>query len=76
MTSLFHVEAELPTYRHLVEAMQTHPQARERAQRFFQHLLGRGVMIGAPGLFVLSTALTEEDVDKVIEVSLEALRAL
>lgn len=76
MTSLFHVEEELPTYRHVVEAMQTHPEARERTQRFFQHLLGRGVMIGAPGLFVLSTALTEADIDRVIEVSLEALRAL
>jgi len=76
MTSLFHLEADIPTYRHLVEAMQAHPEARERAQRFFQSLLEHGVLIGAPGLFVLSTALTEADVDRVIEVSLQALRGL
>jgi glutamate-1-semialdehyde 2,1-aminomutase len=76
MTSLFHIEGELPTHRHMVAAMQANPQARQRAEGFFRHLLNRGVMIGAPGLFVLSTALTEDDIDKVCEVSLEALRAL
>jgi glutamate-1-semialdehyde 2,1-aminomutase len=74
MTSLFHVEGELPTYRHFVRAMQSHPEARDRAQKFFAHLLSRGVMIGAPGLFVLSTALTEADIDHIVEVSLDALR--
>jgi glutamate-1-semialdehyde 2,1-aminomutase len=76
MTSLFHVEGELPTYRHVVEAMRKHPEAHVRARSFFQHLLGRGVMIGAPGLFVLSTVLTEADIDQVIDVSLEALRRI
>jgi glutamate-1-semialdehyde 2,1-aminomutase len=76
MTSLFHVEGELPTHRHMVDAMQAHPEARTHAQAFFQHLLTRGVMIGAPGLFVLSTALTEGDIDHVIDVSLEGLRKL
>ena len=76
MTSLFHVEDELPTHRHVVAAMQAHPEARQRAERFFQYLLNHGVMIGAPGLFVLSTALSEADIDQVVEVSLEALRSL
>lgn len=76
MTSLMHIEEPPTTYRELAAAMQAHPQARERAQTFFQHLLGRGVMIGAPGLFVLSTALDEADIDKVVELSLEALRRL
>ncbi len=76
MISLFHVEDELPTHRHFVRAMQSHPEARDRGQRFFAHLLSKGVMIGAPGLFVLSTALTEADIDRITEVSLEALRRL
>jgi glutamate-1-semialdehyde aminotransferase len=59
-----------------VDAMQARPEAQARARKFFQHLLGRGVMIGAPGLFVLSTVLTEADIDHVVEVSLEALRTL
>jgi len=76
MTSLFHLEDDLPTHRHVVAAMLANPEARPRAERFFRHLLNNGVMIGAPGLFVLSTALTEADIDRVCEVSLDALRAL
>jgi glutamate-1-semialdehyde 2,1-aminomutase len=76
MTSLFHLEADLPTHRHMVAAMAAHPEARGRAETFFRYLLNHGVMIGAPGLFVLSTALTEADIDRVCEVSLEALRRL
>ncbi len=76
MTSLFHIEADLPTHRHLVEAQQAHPEARQRAEAFFRHLLNDGVMIGAPGLFVLSTALTEGDIDRVIEAALKALRRM
>ena len=76
MTSLFHIEADLPTHRHVVEAMQAHPEARQRAEAFFRDLLNHGVMIGAPGLFVLSTALTEADIDRVCDVSLAALRRI
>ncbi len=76
MTSLFHLEADLPTHRHVVEAMKAHPEARTRAEAFFRHLLNHGLLIGAPGLFVLSTALTEADIDRACEVSLAALRSL
>lgn len=76
MTSLFHVEGELPTHRHVVAAMKTHPEARARAEGFFRHLLNRGVIIGAPGLFVLSTANSEDQIDQACELSLEALRAI
>lgn len=76
MTSLFHTDEPLPTHRHVTRAMQAHPEARDRAARFFQHLLQNGVIIGAAGLFVLSTAMTEADIDRMCEVSLEALRGL
>jgi glutamate-1-semialdehyde 2,1-aminomutase len=76
MTSLFHLEGDLPTHRHVVEAMKAHPEARTRAETFFRHLLNHGMMIGASGLFVLSTALTEADIDRACEVSLQALRRL
>ncbi len=76
MTSLFNLKADLPTHRHVIEAMKAHPEARQRAEAFFRHLLNHGVMIGAPGLFVLSTALTEADIDRVNDVALEALRRI
>jgi glutamate-1-semialdehyde 2,1-aminomutase len=76
LTSLFHVEADFSSYRELVAAMDASPDARKRGQAFFQYLLTKGVMIGGAGLFVLSTALTEADIDRVIEVSLEALRKI
>ncbi len=76
MTSLFHIEGETPTYRDVVAAMQAFPQARLRAERFFRYMLDHGVMIGASGFFVLSTALTEADIDFVCETALGALRSL
>jgi glutamate-1-semialdehyde 2,1-aminomutase len=76
MTSLFHIDEPVSTYRDVQAAMRAHPDARGRAERFFHHLLANGVMIGAPGLFVLSTALTEADIDKVCEVALTGLRQL
>jgi glutamate-1-semialdehyde 2,1-aminomutase len=76
MTSLFHVEEDLPTHRHMVAAMHAHPEARTRTEGFFRHFLDHGVIIGAAGLFVLSTANTEDQIDRACELSLEALRAL
>jgi glutamate-1-semialdehyde 2,1-aminomutase len=76
MTSLFHVEAETHTYRDVAAAMRAHPEARARGERFFHWLLEHGVMIGASGFFVLSTALTEADIDQVCDVALQGLRAL
>ncbi len=76
MTSLMHIADPPATYRDLVASMQANPKARERAQSVFQQLLSRGVIIGAPGLFVLSTALTEADIDKAVDITLEALRRI
>ncbi|HEX3919734.1 MAG TPA: aspartate aminotransferase family protein [Caulobacteraceae bacterium] len=76
MTSLFHIEAETHTYRDVAAAMRANPAARGRAERFFHYLLDHGVMIGASGFFVLSTALTDADIDHVLEVSLQGLRDL
>ena len=76
LTSLFHVDAPARTYRDLQAAMAEDPGARGRTERFFRHMLAGGVIIGAPGLFVLSTALTEADIDRICDVALQGLRAL
>lgn len=76
MTSLIHHEADFRTYREQVTAADANPDAARRSSAFFRTLLDNGVMIGASGIFVLSTALTETDIDQVCEVSLKALRGL
>jgi glutamate-1-semialdehyde 2,1-aminomutase len=76
MTALAHFDDEPEDYRSLLAARAANPAAQKRAERFFRILLNEGVMIGASGLFVLSTALTEADIDQVIEASLKALRTL
>jgi glutamate-1-semialdehyde 2,1-aminomutase len=76
MTSLFHVEEPIGTYRDLQAAMRANPEARSRGERFFRYLLDHGVMIGASGFFVLSTALTEADIDRVCQTALDGLRVL
>ena len=43
---------------------------------FFKHMLNNGVYLASQGFFVLSTAMTERDIDFVLEKSLEALRAM
>jgi glutamate-1-semialdehyde 2,1-aminomutase len=74
MTSLFHTEATIGTYRDLQAAMRADPAARARGERFFRYLLDHGVMIGASGFFVLSTALSEADIDRVCQIALDGLR--
>jgi glutamate-1-semialdehyde 2,1-aminomutase len=76
MTSLFHIETPTVTYRDVQAAMRANPSARIRAEQFFNYLLDHGVIVGASGFFVLSTALTEADIDQVCEVSLAGLRSL
>jgi glutamate-1-semialdehyde 2,1-aminomutase len=63
-------------YRALYAARAARPDAAQRTQAFFRHMLNHGVLMGASGIFVLSTAHTEADVDRVIEESLVALRSL
>ncbi len=78
MTSLAHMDCDPAPQNHrdLLAAFADHPDARPRAETFFRRMMDRGVIIGAPGLFVLSTALTDADIDRVLEASLEVLRDL
>jgi glutamate-1-semialdehyde 2,1-aminomutase len=76
MTSLVHMDVEVRTYRDVVAAIAANPQAMARGARFFRFMLNHGVMIGAQGFFVLSTALTESDIDQVCEIALKGLRGL
>ncbi len=76
MTCLFHMDAEVETWRDAVASQRGHVQASARAEKFFRFMLNNGVLMGAPGFFVLSTPLTETDIDFVIEKTIEGLRQL
>jgi len=76
MISLTHIERPTGSHRDRVAAMQEYPEARPRAERFFRGMLNRGFIIGAAGLFVLSTAHTETDIDEAVEASLQTLKTL
>ncbi len=76
MTSLTHIDRPTPTHRDRVAAIYENPDAAARGERFFHEMLDRGFIIGSAGLFVLSTALTERDIDDVVDASLQALRAI
>jgi len=76
MTSLFHVDTNAQTYRDLVASRRSNAQAGVRADKFFRYMLNHGVLMGAPGLFVLSTAVTEDEIDHTIDTALAALRTM
>ena len=60
----------------MVLSRKTNRNRAPRTDLFFRHMLNNGVLMGAPGYFVLSTALTEADIDYVIEQSVDAFRAM
>lgn len=76
MASLFHMDGEAHTYRDVAALIGSNPDAGKRAETFFRHMLNNGILMGAPGFFVLSTAVTEADIDHTIEEALKALRKM
>ncbi len=76
MTSLFHVEGEAHNYRDVVSMMRSNASASQRAEAFFNHMLNNGILMGAPGFFVFSTAVTDADIDHTLDKALNALRKL
>lgn len=76
MVGLFHGPGGGTTYRELTAARAKTPAGRSKAELFFRHMLNNGVLMGAPGFFVLSTALTEADIDFVIEQAFLGLKSI
>ena len=56
--------------------MGSEPTVMQQSDAFFRHLLNRGVYMASQGFFVLSTAMTEADIDFILEQALDSLRAL
>jgi glutamate-1-semialdehyde 2,1-aminomutase len=76
LTGLFLIDRHINNYRDLVEVMVASPTLGKRSEALFRYLLNHGLLMGAQGFFVLSTATTEAEVDYIIEVVLSGLRAL
>ena len=76
MTTLFHMDADIRTYRDLIDARKRNAEADKRADKFFRFMLNHGAFIAAPGSFVLSTANSESEIDQTVETALAALRTI
>jgi glutamate-1-semialdehyde 2,1-aminomutase len=76
--ALFHTSAdrEMHTYRDTMAAVMQDPGMMERSYRFFVHMLNHGVLMTHYGFILLSTAMTEKDIDHLVETSLDGLRKL
>ena len=74
MIGLFQSPPSGDTYRDVMATRKANPARAPRAEAFFRHMLNNGVLMGAPGFFVLSTALTEADIDYVLDQALAGMR--
>lgn len=76
LTGLFLVDKPIETWRDLVATIGANPAVMKKSEMLFHHLLNNGIIIGAQGFFVLSTAITEAEVDHAIDVVHAGLKSL
>ena len=76
LTGLFLIDKPIETWRDLVGRIAANPLVMQKSEMLFHHLLNNGIIIGAQGFFVLSTAITESEVDHAIEVVHAGLKLL
>ena len=76
MVGFFHTDKEIDNYRDIVTMVGSDPGAIQRAEKFFHYMINNGVFMAPQGFFVLSTAMTESDIDVILEKALEGLRSL
>jgi glutamate-1-semialdehyde 2,1-aminomutase len=76
MVGLFHSGSMGANYRDLVRARMANTNSGVKAELFFRHMLNNGVLMGAPGFFVLSTALADADIDFVVEQAYQAFKTI
>ena len=76
LTGLFLIDRPIENWRDLVGMIAANPSVMKKSEMLFHHLLNKGIIIGAQGFFVLSTAITEAEVDYAVEAVLSGLRSL
>jgi glutamate-1-semialdehyde 2,1-aminomutase len=76
MAALLLTDAKIENYRDMVGEMMRDATLMPRTEKMFRHFLNNGVVMASQGFFVLSTAITEAEVDHTVETALSGLRAL
>lgn len=76
MVGLFHTDEPLGDWRTTLNMMMTHPTVMQQGGEFFRHMLNEGVYMAEQGFFVLSTPMTEADIDFVLDKSELILRKM
>jgi glutamate-1-semialdehyde 2,1-aminomutase len=76
LTGLFLIDRPIENWRDLVAMIAASPTVMKKSELLFHHLLNNGIIIGAQGFFVLSTAITEAEVDHAIDAVLAGLKSL
>jgi glutamate-1-semialdehyde 2,1-aminomutase len=74
MIGLFHTEQPINDYRSMMGVLMGDPAVMQRADMFFRHMLNNGVYMAHHGFMVLSTAMTEADIDFILEQAERSLR--
>ena len=78
MVGFFQTDVPLTDYRSMLNVVMSDPSFGQATNAFFRHMLNHGVYIASHGFMVLSTAMTEADIDFIldkVELSLRALSA-
>lgn len=78
IVGLFHLDesTELHNYRDMAAAVGMHPEVMQRSYKFFLHMINSGVVMSPMGFMLLSTAMTENDIDFMLEQALQGMRNL
>jgi glutamate-1-semialdehyde 2,1-aminomutase len=76
MVGFFQTEAPLTDYRSMINVVMSDPTFGQTTDAFFRNMLNHGVYISSHGFMVLSTAMTEADIDFVLDKTELSLRAL
>ena len=76
MVGLFHTDSTMGDWRTTLNMMMAEPTVMEQGEVFFRHMLNEGVYMASQGFFVLSTAMTEADIDFVLEKAELSLRKM
>ncbi|MGL4564529.1 MAG: aspartate aminotransferase family protein [Halioglobus sp.] len=76
MVGFFHTDSPITDYRSMLHTMMTDPSVGRLANEFFRHMLNHGVYMANHGFMVLSTPMTEADIDFILDKAELSLRSM
>ena len=76
MIGLFHTDQPMGDWRTTMNMMMKEPDVMQTGEAFFREMLNQGVYMASQGFFVLSTAMSEHEIDFVLEKAELVLRKM